>query len=331
MKKSILLTVAVLLSCVGLFAPRYLSTVKSGSQMVGTVKLNRVYEIDKSPLNIEKAFVEGKEVTFDENFLASREWVKTLEIEVSNATDKTLINVAVAVQAPDRSIALQEMFAGFSHFRGHIKKEEAQYDTLRLKPGEHIRLKFHPLDLKYFDDHYKSQMTGLESVTVFTRYVVDETREAGYTNGQNVTRIGDAWVPDTEDITDPKVQQLLDIEFLKTYVKGRQLGLKKRWDEESQQYVLDTQIFCAKMKNETNSLPCYKDNTPACPDNIPTCLATNYKLYDVCYPGSGTQCRRSHIVTYQCKQYVGGAWVNCASGCTQNGESTEGEPFCPFP
>jgi hypothetical protein len=266
--------------------------------------------------------VDGKEVKFEEAFLAPAGWVKTLEVEVKNTSkDRTLLHVAVAIRFDDWEVPLElDMNAGYPHF--YTVPKEPVTETLNLKPGETTKIVWNQSYAQLLEQMHREKGTTLVSaVSLYPLIAINADRKTGWFRGHEGFRYSDKiWVRDDADWSDPEFQKTLDPNYKPSKKKARLEKL--RWDEGSNQYVLDSANppqACSIPGNDI-AYACQLDPQAECvivaPDMTPCSMGQ---------PG----CRNESKMALPCKRIVGGQVYNC--GWLEEVKRTTGTCIQTFP
>lgn len=320
-RKPIYLALAILLTCSAIAAGvSYASNAKKGAQTTVVIKRGESSDTDPAPISIEKIFVEGKEVHFNEIFLASPGWVKTLEVDLKNVSEQTLVEVAIQILMNGKSVNgepgyLLDMFKGSPHYMSaNIKAElKPNKELLVLKPGETTRLNWGEAYLKSIEGNAILQAEADKSydVRLFTYLAINADTKTGWLEGEKVFEYSPGkWYQEKADWSDPKLQKSLDPNYIPEPEKD-----SLRLDSESNQYVLDSappSATCIVQDTYTTEHDCYLGTPPpvACSSGV-GCVR-QHKGFTDCSPGSPT-CKVYENVWRQCSKYTVDGWVLCSN------------------
>jgi hypothetical protein len=314
------LAVIAIVLAIGTVSPLFISKANnSKTQTTVLVKMGEFVDTDPAPISIEKVFVEGKEIKLDEVFLASPGWAKTIEVDLKNVSEHTLVEVAIQVSLNGESVDgepgfLLDMFKGSPHFMSANipAAEKPKSELLVLKPGETTRLNWGEAYLKSMDEDslLKSYVGKTYQVRLFRYVAINADTKTGWLEGQKVFQYTPGkWYPESTDWSDPKIQKSLDPNY-----KSQPRKESMRFDEGSNQYVLDSggsgNPLCIRNDDPVQQQDCNDNSVNACPSGEAGCVKSIRVGNTECGPGS-PNCRFYDKQYLQCSKFVGGTWVLC--------------------
>jgi hypothetical protein len=222
-KLSIPLCLLAITLVLGAASPLFISKANNSNQTTSIIHRDPDAEDTPAPITIERIFVDGKEVKFEEAFLAPAGWVKTLEVEVrNNSKDRTLLHVAVAIRFDDWEVPLElDMNAGYPHF--YTVPKEPVTETLNLKPGETTKIVWNQSYAQLLEQMHREKGTTLVSaVSLYPLIAINADRKTGWFRGHEGFRYSDKiWVRDDADWSDPEFQKTLDPNYKPSKKKAR--------------------------------------------------------------------------------------------------------------
>lgn len=97
------------------------------------------------PVEIAEVRVNGQPISFDKEFSADDNWLRSLTVSIKNRSNKTILFASIRLRFPratglEEAVSVHDMFWGDGSLQTQLPNREKQADS--LKPGDSNDIKF---------------------------------------------------------------------------------------------------------------------------------------------------------------------------------------------